>query len=155
MVHGGVVFGKVVRKVGLPRPPINLNCPCASWSRNQWKRISIAFIRLGCILLLMTPSAVELSVWIGVRGCGCPSLASICRKHTASFALRNSAPNSTSAADDITALIIVPMVRIAPLLGRLSTSSDRGKCPPTQLPKCVLLQYPASLWTANIILLAW
>jgi hypothetical protein len=32
--------------------------------------MSIAFVRFGWILLFITPSAVELSVWMGVRGCG-------------------------------------------------------------------------------------
>ncbi len=41
--------------------------------------MSIAFVRLGWISLLMTPSAVVLLVWIGVRGCGWPILVSICR----------------------------------------------------------------------------
>ena len=36
---------------------------------------------------------------------------------TASFAFRNNAPNSASAADDMTALIIVDVVNIAPLFG--------------------------------------
>jgi hypothetical protein len=131
-----------------------LNCPCASQSRNQWKRMSIALVRFGCILLLITPSAVVLSVWIGVRGCGWPISSSMFRKCTASFVLMNYEPSSASAAEDITALMIVAMVRIAPLLGGNLSSFDRKKCPPAQLRDFFSSAYPASLWTANIILLA-
>jgi hypothetical protein len=61
------------------------------------------------------------------------------------------ASSSASAADDITALIIVAMVRISPLLGGNLLSLDRKKCPPTWLRNFFLLQYPASLCTARII----
>ena len=58
---------------------------------------------------------------------------SICRKYTASFALMNNAPSSALAADDITALLIVDTVRIAPLLGGNFSSFDKKKCPPARL----------------------
>jgi len=87
--------------------------------------MSIALVRLGWILLFITPSAVELSVWMGVRGCGWPISRSICLMCTASFALIYNAPNSASAADDITALIICEMFRIAPLLGGKGALDER------------------------------
>ena len=31
--------------------------------------MSMAFVHFGWILLLITPSAVELSIWVGVLGC--------------------------------------------------------------------------------------
>jgi hypothetical protein len=65
--------------------------------------MSMAFVCLGWILWLITPSAVKLSVWIGVCGRGWPILASICRKYAASFAFKYRAPSSASAANDITA----------------------------------------------------
>jgi hypothetical protein len=86
------------------------------------------FIRF--ILWLITPPAVKLLVWIGVHGCGWPILVSICLKYATSFAFKYRAPSSASAAYDITALMIVAMVRIAPLLGGNSSSLDRKKCPP-------------------------
>ncbi len=79
--------------------------------------MSIAFVCLEWMLWLITPSAVKLSVWIGVRGCGWPILVRICREYAASFGFEYSAPNSASAADDNNVLIIVAMVRIALLLG--------------------------------------
>ena len=45
--------------------------------------------------------------------------------YIASFALINSAPSSASAAEDITALIIWAMLRIAPLLGGNFLSDER------------------------------
>ena len=64
---------------------------------------------------------------------------------TASFALMNNAPSSASAAEDITALMIVDTVRIAPLLGGNLSSFDKKKCPPAQLRDFFLFAYPASL----------
>ncbi len=116
--------------------------------------MSIAFVCLGWILWLITPSAVKLLVWIGVRGCRWPILVTICRKYAASFAFKYSVPNSASAANYITALITVAMVRIAPLLGGNLSLLDREKCPPTRLRDFFLLQYPALLCTARIMLLA-
>jgi len=37
--------------------------------------------------------AVELSVWMGVRGCGCPISSSVCRMDTAVLVLMNSVLN--------------------------------------------------------------
>ena len=65
--------------------------------------------------------AVELSVWMGVRGCGCPISSSVCRIDTAVLALMNSAPNSASAANDITAFIICEIFNTAPLLIGISS----------------------------------
>ena len=116
--------------------------------------MSIALVRFGCILLLITPSAVVLLVWIGVCGWGWPISLSICRRWTASFALINIAPSSASAAEDVNALMMVAIVRIVPLLGGDFLLFDKKKYPPAQLCDFFLLAYPASLWTANIILLA-
>ena len=70
---------------------------------------------------------------------------SICLIITASFAFRNNAPNSASAADDMTALIIVDVVNIAPLFGAELLLFDRKKCPPARLRVPFSFAYPASL----------
>ncbi len=54
------------------------------------------------ILLLMSPSAVLLSVWTGVRGWGWPNSPRVFLAGTAVLELRNSAHNSASAAEVIT-----------------------------------------------------
>ena len=78
--------------------------------------MSIGLVLFGCTLLLTTPLAVELSVCIGVGGCGCPISANMFLMCTASLALMKSAPNSASAAEDITALIICATLCMLPLL---------------------------------------
>ncbi len=65
--------------------------------------------------------AVELLVWMGVCGCGCPNSLSVCYIDTTVLALMNSAPSSASTADDITALIICKMLNTAPLLMGISS----------------------------------
>jgi hypothetical protein len=60
--------------------------------------------------------------------------------YTTSFAFKYNATNSASAADDMTAFIIVETVRIVPLLGGCSLLFVRKKCPPAQLRDFFLLQ---------------
>ncbi len=71
-----------------------------------------------------------------------------------SFVFKYNAPNSASAADDITALIIVALVRIAPLLGGDMSLFDKKKCAPARLRAFFSLRYPALLCILSIILLA-
>ena len=56
------------------------------------------------------PTAVELSQWMGVGGCGCPISASVRHKTRPYFMFKNNAPNSASAADDATNLRTVHIV---------------------------------------------
>ncbi len=83
--------------------------------------MSMALSALGKILLVSSACNVALSVCIGVHGCGLLSLMRVCRMETAVFALMNRAPNSASAADDMTAQIISEMLRTAPLLKGISS----------------------------------
>ncbi len=81
----------------------------------------MALSAFGNILLVSSACAVALLVCIGVRGCEWPSSMSVWCIKTAVFALMNRAPNSVSAADDMTAQIICNILRKAPLLkGMLS-----------------------------------
>ena len=65
----------------------------------------------------MMPSAVLLSVLIGVAGCGCPNSSQVIRSGSISRAFINMAPTSDSAADDITDLIIIfAMTDMDPLM---------------------------------------
>jgi hypothetical protein len=70
------------------------------------------------------------------------------------FALRNNAPSSASAADNMTALIIVDVVNIAPLFGAEVLLFDRKKCPPDRLRAPFSFAYPASLCICRIMSLA-
>ena len=93
----------------------------------------MAFKALGRILLVSSACAVELSVWIGVCGCGCPISSSVFCMDTTIFALMNSAPSSASAADDITAFIICEMFNTAPLLMGISLLPAMNMWPPALL----------------------
>ncbi len=53
--------------------------------------MSMALSVFGKILLVSSACAVVLYVCIGVHGCGCPSLISVCCIETADFALINRA----------------------------------------------------------------
>ena len=95
--------------------------------------MSMAFNAFGRILLVSSACAVELSVWMGVRGCECPNSSSVHRMDTAVLALMNSAPNSASAADDITAFMICEIFSSAPLLMGISSESAMNMWPPALL----------------------
>ena len=82
------------------------------------------------MLLVTTPSAVVLSVCIGVGGCLWPIVSNAWRDGIASLQLMKSAPKYASAAEDMTAFMICEMVRKDPLFGGTSDLSDMKKCPP-------------------------
>ena len=63
----------------------------------------------------------------------------------------NSDPSSASAADDMTALIILVIVKNDPLLGGNYVLLDINKRPPTLLLDLVLERYEALLWTTGTI----
>ncbi len=89
------------------------------------------------MLLFTTQSAVVLSVCIGVGGCLCPRNSRACWAGMASLQLMQSAPISASAVDDMTALMICEILRMAPLLLGIASSFDMKKCPPALL--CALV----------------
>ena len=61
------------------------------------------------------PTAILLSMWIGVGGWGWPSSWSISRIILASWVLMKSEPNSASAADAVTSFSMVPVMAMLPL----------------------------------------
>jgi hypothetical protein len=77
--------------------------------------MSMARAPICLIVSLMYPVAVVLSVCSGVGGCGCPISSNVVSKIVASFALRKTDYISASAADDITCLRTVLMIKTAPL----------------------------------------
>ena len=71
------------------------------------------------------PTAVVLSTWMGVGGCGWPILAKVSLMTLPSFMFMNSAPNSASAANDAAIFRIVLRVQMAPLRkNRLAVDGD-------------------------------
>ncbi len=93
----------------------------------------MAFNALGKFLLVSSVCAVELLVWMGVRGCGCPISLSVCCMDTVVLSLMNSAPNSASVANDITAFKNFEMFNTAPLLMGISSELAMNMGPPALL----------------------
>ncbi len=82
--------------------------------------MSIAFDHLGVIFVLMTASAIALSVCMGVADCVCPISSNIILIYTASCAIVYSAASSASVANVMTCLMMWAMLRMAPFLGGIS-----------------------------------
>jgi hypothetical protein len=77
----------------------------------------------GTMVRLVTPTAVELSVWIRVRGCGQPILLRVCQRGTISLAVVYRAPSSASVVEDMMSIMIWEIDRMGPLcLGKGSFS---------------------------------
>ena len=76
------------------------------------------------------------------------------RAGMASLQLMNSAPSSASAADDMTSLMILEIVKTAPLLGGNAVLLDIKKCPPAMLLDFVSERYESLLWPDRTISLA-
>jgi hypothetical protein len=93
----------------------------------------MAVSAFGNILLVSSACAIALSVFIVLRGCGWPSSVRVWCIKTTVFTLMNRAPNSVSAADDMTAQIICKMMRKSPLLKGMSSFPAMNMCPPVRL----------------------
>jgi hypothetical protein len=99
----------------------------------------IAYLSLrGTIVLLVTPAAVELSVWIGLFGWGQLMVMRVWRWGIISCAVMNIVASSDSAAKAMTNLIILAIDRKAPLNQGKGSSSNRMSAP-TLLQELVLL----------------
>ncbi len=94
----------------------------------------MALSAFGRIVLVSRACAVELSVWMGVFVCGLPSSLSVLRIDTSILALMNTALSLASAAEDITALLIIcNKLSTAQLLVGISSCSAMNMCPPARL----------------------
>ena len=109
---------------------------------------------LFCVLFTI-PTHVLLSMWMGVGGCGWPNSWRVSLIIFASWALKNKAPNSASAAEAATNFKMVQSTWIAPLIlmGWLSWGmSARKKYPPALERALLALWKEASKWTFSTIL---
>ena len=75
----------------------------------------MSFVCLPFILFVTTPNTVVLSVLIGMDGYWFPISSNIFLMETIFVALRESAPSSDSATDDMTALMIIDKKYAGPL----------------------------------------
>ena len=76
----------------------------------------MSFVALVGIVFVMMPIAVMLPVFMGIVNCGCAISVKVAQIVTACFTLVNRTSSSSSAMDDMTALMTLVMVWIAPLL---------------------------------------
>ena len=78
------------------------------------------------MVLLRTPAAVELSVWIGDGGCFQTISINVWRMGTIYLAVMYSAPSSASTAEDMKNLMIWAIVRIGPFHLGVGLFSDKN-----------------------------
>ena len=139
-----------------------MKCFWRTRSCTQYNRISIALEILCFTVPLAIPVALELSVWIGVAGWGCPISASVIRSTAPSLALWKRPPDLASVAEYITFFMMLLTVWMALLgvgvvVGGFVGSVERDvsvKCPPTRLQDLGSDPYDASLYMWSIMLLA-
>ena len=106
------------------------------------------------MVLLNTPMAVELSVWMDEGTLCHPISMVVWRKGIISFAVTNSAPSSDSDAKYMKNLIMEEMVRIGPLNEVKGLFYERSMQYPTRLHGKRSFRYEASECSAKIISLA-
>ena len=106
------------------------------------------------MVLLANPFAVELSVWMGERGCGHFIYFSVCRIRNIALTVMKSPSNSASEAEDMTMLIIWARERTGPLSQEIGSLSKQEICDPARLRARVSLRYAASECAAKTMLLA-
>ena len=102
-------------RLSFPAAQKYLNCCCNSLQRNQCNFMSMDLVLRGIMVLLVTPTAVELLHWMGVLGCGHPILMSVWHSGTISLEMVKRPASSAAEADDMTFLIICAIVRTGPL----------------------------------------
>ena len=86
--------------------------------------MSIKFVFLGMMVALDTPTAVELSHWMGDLGCGHPIYVRDWCSGTMVLAQMKRPASSASAAEDMTFLMICATVRTGPLYVGAGMFSD-------------------------------
>jgi hypothetical protein len=113
-----------------------LYASCATLSHIQKYRISIDRERWRLMVLFAMPTAMALSQWIGVLGCGCPNSSSVMQKIIPSLQFKKRAPSSASAADATTKRRIAHNVKNAPF--RRMGSPSLGDHPMKKWPQARL-----------------
>ena len=99
------------------------------------------------MVLLTTPVAIKLSVWIGDGGCFQNISINVWRMGTIYLAVMYSEPSSASAAEDITNLMIWEIARIAPFHSGVGSFSDKNIWAPERLRA-------VDLWNGPILTIA-
>ncbi len=74
VVDWWVVLGVVVCPIVTALIPVVAELLLRYWQRSHHKRRSMDLVFCDTMVSLVTPTAVELSVWMSVHGCGQPIL---------------------------------------------------------------------------------
>ena len=80
------------------------------------------------MVLFTTHAYVELSLWIGVGGCGQNFSIRVYQMGTISLAEMKRPPSLASAAEDITNIMICAIVRMGPFQRETLSFSERNMC---------------------------
>ena len=102
----------------------------------------------------MNPTAVELSVWIGVLSCGHPISINVLRSGIIFLDVMYNAAISASSADAMTVLMIFAIVKTGPLIFGFGSFYENNICAPARLLDFDSLRKRASACAANIISLS-
>ena len=117
--------------------------------------MSMSLIFLATTLQLVTPTAVELSAWIGdLVWCHAISI-SVWRSGIMFLAMMKSLASSASTAEDMKNLMIWDSVRTGPLSLGIGSSSNRKMDDPDWLCYLDSLRQAVSEWAHIIISLTW
>ena len=87
--------------------------------------MSADLVALFTIVLLVNPTAVELSVWMGVLACGHPISINVLRSGIIFLAVVYNAAIPSSDAYPITVFMLCAIVKIGPLSLRFGSFSKR------------------------------
>jgi hypothetical protein len=130
MVGVWVVFGVVVSPVFRTCVPVVTKLVLGSAATEPPEAHIHHFCQQGTIVLLVTPAAVELSVWIGLFGWSHPIEMRVSLWGIIFLAVTKMTASSDLAADAITNLMIWVIERTAPLKRRNGSFSERKMCAP-------------------------
>ena len=95
--------------------------------------MSMDLVLHGMMVLLVNPTAVELSHWMGVLGCVHPISMNAWHSGTISLAIVKRPDSSALEADDMMFLIICAIVRTGPLWRGIGTSSESMMWAPARM----------------------
>ena len=111
VVQKGLILCAVFIEVELSCIPEVSGFFCDSLQRNEWKFISMYLVLREMMVSLVTPTAVELSYWMGDLCCGHPISLRAWHSVKLFLAMVKRPSSSALAADDMTFLMICAMVR--------------------------------------------
>ena len=120
MIASWIMLSIVISLIVDSFVPIYMHLICISLSLSQWKCISQDLECFNCILLLIYPAVVELSVLIGVGGCRWPSDIRVWQIGMDNWALLNTPDVSASATEETTCQSVLIVTSIGAFLIEVS-----------------------------------